>query len=73
MVKNFKCNNTSQILAAARCGIAIPVQLAPVFIKRKKDKSVILPIKKDYDTQVRERLINYYGEPTQNISKRARM
>ena len=72
MIKNFKCNNTHQILAAARCGIPILATTEIVYYNDDRDIDVVLPPKNDSDEIIRKKLIRYYGEPNQdfNIKKR---
>lgn len=77
MIKTFKCVNSHQIIAAARCGMelsatikeqknAIPEINPEINIKRKKDDNrVFFSPKIDHNEAIRKRLISYYGEPNQ--------
>ena len=70
MIKSFKCNNTHQILAAARCGKVVLAETEAIYYQ---DVDEILPPlpplapKEDPNEIIRKKLIKYYGEPNQEF------
>ncbi len=67
MIKSFKCNNTHQILAAARCGKVVLAETEAIYYQDVDEILPPLAPKKDPDEIIRKKLIKYYGEPNQEF------